>query len=95
MMNKFDKFRQITNEMVELCEKKDKDYGQSTHDTFVKYGAVSYLVRIEDKLNRARTLIQKQEQAVTDEKIKDTLIDLANYTILMLIEMEGNDANRS
>ena len=46
MMNKFDKFRQITNEMVELCEKKDKDYGQSTHDTFVKYGSVSYLVRI-------------------------------------------------
>ena len=49
---------------------------------------VSYLVRMEDKLNRARTLIQKQTQNVADEKLRDTLIDLANYTILAIMELD-------
>jgi hypothetical protein len=45
-------------------------------------------VRLEDKLNRLRTLNQKEEAAVKDEKIEDTLQDLANYAILALIELK-------
>lgn len=87
-MNKVDRFKQITDEMVKLYEKKNSDYGNSIHDTYMKYGAVAYLVRMEDKINRVRTLTQNNNQKV-DEKIKDTLIDLANYSILMLLELEG------
>lgn len=83
-----EKFREITNEMADLYERKNSDYGDSVHDTYVKYGPVSFLVRMEDKLNRARTLIQKGDQKVNDEKVRDTLIDLANYSILMVLEME-------
>ena len=79
-----EKFREITNEMADLYERKNSDYGDSVHDTYVKYGPVSFLVRMEDKLNRARTLIQKGDQKVNDEKIRDTLIDLANYSILLI-----------
>ena len=43
---------------------------------------------MEDKINRVRSLTQSNNQKV-DEKIKDTLIDLANYSILMLLELEG------
>lgn len=84
-----DKFKQITDEMVNLYERKNSDYGNSIHDTFMKYGAVSYLVRMEDKINRVRSLVQNKEQKV-DEKIHDTLVDLANYSILMLLELEGD-----
>ena len=84
-----DRFKQITDEMVKLYEKKSSDYGNSTHDTYMKYGAVAYLVRMEDKINRVRSLTQNNNQKV-DEKIKDTLIDLANYSILMLLELEGD-----
>jgi hypothetical protein len=49
-------------------------------------------VRIEDKLNRARTL-SKRERLVQDEKIEDTLLDLANYAILAVIELKQEDTN--
>ena len=83
-----EKFKKITEEMVDLYTRKKSDYGDSVYDTYVKYGPVSFLVRMEDKLNRARTLIQKGDQKVNDEKVRDTLIDLANYSILMVLEME-------
>lgn len=88
-MNKVDRFKQITDEMVKLYERKNSDYGNSIHDTYMKYGATAYLVRMEDKINRVRSLTQSNNQKV-DEKIKDTLIDLANYSILMLLELEGD-----
>jgi hypothetical protein len=88
-MNKVSRFKQITNEMVNLYERKNSDYNNSIHDTYMKYGAVAYLVRMEDKINRVRSLVRNKEQKV-DEKIHDTLVDLANYSILMLLELEGD-----
>lgn len=82
------KFETIIKEMHELYKNKNSDYGSSVNDTYQKYGMVSYLVRMEDKLNRARTLTQKQTQNVADEKLRDTLIDLANYTILAIMELD-------
>ena len=76
-----------------LYVKKNHDYGDSVHDTYKKYGLVSFLVRMEDKLNRVRTLSLKKENEkiddakVTDEKIEDTLLDLANYSILAFMEL--------
>lgn len=88
-MTNVDKFKQITDEMVKLYERKNSDYGSSIHDTYMKYGAVAYLVRMEDKINRVRSLTQNNNQKVEDEKIHDSLVDLANYSILMLLELEG------
>lgn len=84
-------FEDITKEMHELYKNKNNDYGSSVNDTYKKYGMVSYLVRMEDKLNRARTLVQKQTQNVQDEKLRDTLIDLANYTILAVMELDKKE----
>ena len=82
-------FQDITREMYKIYVAKNKDYGSSVNDTYKKYGMVSYLVRMEDKLNRARTLIQTKEINVTDEKLRDTLVDLANYAILAVMELDG------
>ncbi len=71
---------------------KNRDYGDSVHDTYEKYGLVSFLVRLEDKLNRARTL-SKQAAVVQDEKIEDTLLDMANYAILAVLELKGDRTN--
>lgn len=88
-----EKFREITNEMADLYERKNSDYGDSVHDTYVKYGPVSFLVRMEDKINRVKTLTDDKywQAQVKDEKVRDSLIDLANYAILMVMEMEKND----
>ena len=80
----------ICNYLHDLYIRKNRDYGGSVTDTFNKYGLVSFLVRIEDKLNRVSTLTKKSstEQQVKDEKIEDTLLDLANYSIMALIELD-------
>ena len=87
-MDKIEKHQEILNQIHTLYINKNHDYGDSVHDTYEKYGLVSFLVRLEDKLNRARTLYQKNEIKVTDEKLEDTLLDLANYAILAVLEMK-------
>ena len=84
-----DNFETITKEMLELYKNKNSDYGSSVNDTYKKYGMVSYLVRMEDKLNRARRLTQRQTQNVVDEKLRDTLIDLSVYSVLAIMELDN------
>lgn len=92
-MNTVERFKQITEEMQELCKRKNSDYGSSVNDTYKKYGMVSYLVRMEDKINRIRNLVLNGNQKVEDERIRDTLMDLANYSILAIIDMENENEN--
>ena len=75
--------------MHELYKRKNADYGDSVSKTYEKYGMVSFLVRIEDKINRVKSLIDKGKREVKEEKIEDTLTDLANYAILARIEYEA------
>lgn len=84
--------QEILDYIHNLYITKNKDYGSSTHDTYTKYGFTSFLVRLEDKLNRAR-VISKQDAAVLDEKLEDTLLDLANYAILAVMELKGEKDN--
>lgn len=81
-------FKEITNKMLEIYKTKNNDYGSSVSDTYKKFGIDSYLVRIYDKINRVYTLTRTQAK-VNDEKIEDTLLDLANYSILALIELKS------
>lgn len=85
-MDNITQHREIIDYLHNLYINKNHDYGNSVHDTYVKYGLTSFLVRLEDKMNRARTLSMK-DQKVNDEKIEDTLLDLANYAILAVIEL--------
>lgn len=86
---KIEVHKELLDGLHNLYITKNRDYGDSVHDTYEKYGLVSFLVRLEDKLNRARTL-SKQAAVVQDEKIEDTLMDMANYAILAVIELKGD-----
>lgn len=89
MEDKFKLHEELLKGLHELYVKKNTDYGDSVHDTYEKYGLTSFLVRMEDKLNRARTLTQ-HNALVNDEKIEDTLLDLANYAVLAVIELKAD-----
>lgn len=80
-------FKAITEHMYNTYIRKHHDYGNSTSETFDKFGPVSYVVRMHDKLSRIETLMNTVA-LVTDEKIQDTLLDLANYCILFIMDME-------
>lgn len=45
-------------------------------------------IRLGDKFNRFKTLSRSDDQKVTDESIRDTLLDLANYALMTVLEME-------
>lgn len=90
MKDKEQLYEDIVYEMYEIFKKKNTDYGSSVSDTYKDFGLVSFLVRMQDKMNRLKTLT-KQEALVEDEKIEDTLMDLANYAILALIELKNKE----
>ena len=83
-------YQYLLNHLEEMYEAKNNDYGNSVADTYDKFGCVSFLVRITDKYNRLMTLCNPNapEQRVKDEKIDDTILDLANYCLLWLVERE-------
>lgn len=73
--------------MAELFEKKNHDYGDSFEKIFNDYGLLSSVIRIRDKIGRIETLMEK-EAKVIDESIEDSLLDLATYSIMTLIELK-------
>ena len=90
---KVNDFEGITQQMVSLYEKKNHDYGDSFGETFRKLGPISAITRITDKYNRLVSLATKGEQQVNDEKLEDTLIDLANYAVMTIMELRAQSDN--
>lgn len=80
----------VCRELNELYTRKNHDYGNSFHETYVKYGLTMSAIRLGDKLQRFESLIKKDQQ-VKDESIRDTLIDLANYAIMTVMELDGRE----
>ena len=76
----------IALEIGELVEKKDKDYNSAFSKTLKEYGDVTYFLRIDDKLNRLKSLLLRSKDAEINESVEDTLKDIVGYTLLMLKE---------
>lgn len=88
-MTKVDRHMEICEGLNEIYERKNHDYGDSFHDTFVEEGMAMARIRLSDKLNRFKKLSKADsEQKVNDESIRDTLLDLANYAIMTVMEMD-------
>lgn len=87
--DKVERHKQICLTLNNLYAKKNHDYGDSFHQTFVEEGMAMPRIRLGDKFNRFKTLSRKLDaQRVSDESLKDTLLDLANYAIMTVLEME-------
>lgn len=73
------------DEIKHLLIRKNHDYGNSFSKQFEKYGLLSGIIRLDDKMSRLDTLIQNK--ALVNESIEDTVADIAGYAILLLIEL--------
>jgi len=76
----------------DLMTRKNFDYTSGSGDPFANFRGASYLgikpelgilLRMQDKMMRIRTFIEKGELKVKDESVKDALVDLVNYTVLL------------
>ena len=79
----------ICTELSELYARKNNDYGDAFHLSFIEEGMAMARIRLGDKLDRFKTLTKDPDsQNVKDESVRDTLIDLANYAIMTVMEMD-------
>lgn len=86
MTDKIQIHQEICEKTHELYERKNADYGDSFAQLRKRYPNF-VCMRLFDKLNRLDTILTPGHQLrVTDEKIEDTLIDIANYAIMELTE---------
>lgn len=83
----------ICKTIEDLLVIKNKKYGNSFDSTRYKYGALSYILRLEDKLNRVYTLTKTNDKGTVDESIEDTLMDIIGYTILELIYRKNDKSD--
>lgn len=89
--DKMTRHKAICDGIHDLYERKNHDYGDSFGQSFRDHGILAGVIRIEDKFNRLKTLAGGAEQKVQDESIRDTLRDMANYAIMILLEMEAGN----
>lgn len=80
---------QLHKEMTEVARitlaNKNHDYAGAGDDPFANFhtwGLLGIAVRMDDKMARLRTFIKKGELKVNDESVRDTLLDLINYSVL-------------
>lgn len=81
MADRVEQMRIIHSEALEIFRKKNADYG----DSFKDFGLIGLLTRIQDKINRCLSISKTGITLVDDESLKDTLLDLHNYSAMALM----------
>lgn len=86
-INDVQAFKGITREMLETYERKNADYGNSFSETIREFGYIPAVARINDKLQRIKKMV-KGENMNINENMRDNLLDIANYCILTIMEID-------
>ena len=85
----------------EICDKLNRTYRAKNHDYGDSFAQLrqrlpnAILTRLFDKYLRLETLLNGATQQVTDESINDTLLDMANYAIMEVIEREVDKVGKA
>lgn len=78
-------FNKIVFDMANLYQKKNQDYGNAFGQLFSEYGMNYSIMHLHEKLNRIKSVHKNNN--TNNESIKDSLIDLANYAVMTLVEL--------
>lgn len=83
-MDRVEQMKKVQAEGLALFIKKNADYG----DAFAKFGVIGVLMRIEDKIQRALSITKNGINLVDDESLRDTMIDLHNYSAMTMMLLD-------
>ena len=83
-MDRVTQYKAVQNEAFILFQKKNQDYG----DSFANFGPIGVIVRMGDKINRLSSVTNSSISLVKTESIRDTLIDLHNYSAMAIMLMD-------
>jgi hypothetical protein len=76
--------KDLCTSALELMLRKNADYASQADPfrNFRMFGGLGVLVRASDKLARLRTFEERETFSVTDESLRDTILDLINYAVI-------------
>jgi len=94
-------FEKVLDRMKEIHRAKNADYSEGgefkNFDESLRVGVEPWrgaFVRLMDKYTRCCNLMYRHEAEVEDEKLEDTLLDLANYAVIVLTLFERGENER-
>lgn len=99
----FNIHRELCNSALELMQKKNHDYaGKQGSEPFANFTRVEALgitttekgmmVRLSDKMSRLSSFMESHEFKVQDEKLRDTILDMINYSILLYAYLDEKNS---
>lgn len=83
-MDRVDEFKTVLGEMVETFARKNTDYGGAVF----AHGPIGVLINIHNKLQRITTINKNSITMVVDEKLRDSLMDNAIYSIIAVMSID-------
>ena len=83
------KFGKVLSEMFDTYKKKNADYGNSFSETIQEFGYIPAVARINDKVKRVKNIVKGNEMNIKNESLRDNLIDIANYCVLTIVELDN------
>ena len=84
---RINQMKRVQEEGLSLFMRKNQDYG----DAFANYGIVGVLVRMGDKIQRLQSITKTGINLVKTESLRDTLLDLHNYSAMALMLLDNDD----
>lgn len=88
IVKRVNQMKTVQDEARALFEQKNTDYG----DSFAEFGTLGVIIRMSDKIKRCISITNNSIQ-VKDETLRDTLIDLHNYSAMAIMLMDEKNAN--
>lgn len=85
--SRVNQYESVQEEAKNLFIRKNKDYG----DAFAEYGVIGVLIRMGDKIKRLQSITTNNITLVDDERLRDTLIDLHNYSAMAIMLLDENE----
>ena len=86
-MDRLNQMTKVQREAFQLFKKKNEDYG----DAFATFGPVGVIVRMGDKINRLTSVTNNGVNLVDNESLRDTLIDLHNYSAMAIMLLDEDN----
>lgn len=84
---KLQTLKTLHSQQQAIYAEKNEKYDDAFAKTYAEYGPTVAIIRLEDKLNRVKALVSAGLNDSNGESLVDTLIDLANYANMFLIEL--------
>lgn len=98
MTKGLERFKELIEEMQSIQKKKNAGYaGKGNPDPWANFrmsqifevsASVGALIRMSDKFIRISNLIKNPSNEQVNESLKDTLMDLANYCLIVICLLE-------